>query len=53
MEKTFNKNITHTHLRFLEADERKVEVARMLGGEKITETTRAHAEEMLAALHNA
>src|SRR3990167_133666 len=53
VEKTFNNNITHTHLRFLNADERKAEVARMLGGEKITDTTRAHAEEMLAALHPA
>lgn len=48
VEKSFKNNITHTHLRFLSADERKAEVARMLGGEKITDTTRAHAEEMLA-----
>jgi DNA repair protein RecN (Recombination protein N) len=31
----------------LTADERIEEIARMLGGVKITERTRAHAEEML------
>lgn len=31
----------------LEADERVEEIARMLGGVKITETTRRHAAEML------
>ncbi len=50
VEKTFTGNSTHTHLRFLNAGERKAEVARMLGGETITDTTRAHAEEMLAAM---
>lgn len=51
VEKTFVNNITHTHLRFLNPNERKAEVARMLGGETITDTTRAHAEEMLAAMN--
>lgn len=53
VEKSFKHQVTHTHLRFLSGDERKAEVARMLGGEKITETTRAHAEEMLAAVSTA
>jgi DNA repair protein RecN (Recombination protein N) len=49
VEKTFEGKSTHTRLRFLNAAERKAEVARMLGGEKITDTTLAHAEEMLQA----
>lgn len=53
VEKSFIKNTTHTKLRFLNTEERKAEVARMLGGETITETTRAHAEEMLAAFNMA
>jgi DNA repair protein RecN (Recombination protein N) len=33
----------------LSSEERKAEVARMLGGVKVTEKTRAHAEEMIRA----
>lgn len=51
VEKKFVGNSTHTGLRFLNDKERKAEVARMLGGEKITNTTMAHAEEMLEALN--
>lgn len=51
VEKTFIGNTTHTRLRFLNPQERKAEVARMLGGEKITDTTLAHAEEMLGELN--
>ena len=40
---------TTTAVRMLTADERVEETARMLGGVKITEQTRAHAAEMLAA----
>ncbi len=40
---------TTTTVRVLTADERVAETARMLGGVKITDQTRAHAEEMLAA----
>jgi DNA repair protein RecN (Recombination protein N) len=36
-----------SHIRPLEAEERIDEIARMLGGVKITETTRRHAREML------
>ncbi len=39
---------TVTQVRFLSADERIEETARMLGGVQITAQTRAHAEEMLA-----
>ena len=39
---------TTTTVRMLSADERVEETARMLGGVKITEQTRAHAGEMLA-----
>ncbi len=39
---------TRTAVRMLTADERVEETARMLGGVKITEQTRAHAGEMLA-----
>lgn len=50
VEKQFIGQSTHTHLRYLTASEKRNEIARMLGGEKITETTRAHADEMLATL---
>jgi DNA repair protein RecN (Recombination protein N) len=38
---------TLSHIRVLDADERIEEVARMLGGVTITDTTRKHAAEML------
>ncbi len=43
------ENASESHLVKLSAAARKEEIARMLGGEKITEKTRLHAEEMLAA----
>ncbi len=46
--KTQIENATESHLIKLEASARKKEIARMLGGEKITEKTLSHAEEMLA-----
>lgn len=39
---------TRSHVRVLDADGRAEEIARMLGGVKITDTTRRHAREMLA-----
>jgi len=39
---------THSDVRFLNKHERTQEIARMLGGVKVTEQTLAHAEEMLA-----
>jgi DNA repair protein RecN (Recombination protein N) len=46
--KTTRAGKTTTTARMLGADERVEETARMLGGVKITEQTRAHAAEMLA-----
>lgn len=47
VEKYFIDKATHTRLRLLNKDEQANELARMLGGEKITEKTLAHAKEML------
>lgn len=47
VEKYFVEKTTHTRLRVLNAEERMREIARMLGGEKITEKTLAHAREVL------
>jgi len=49
--KRVRDNATHTAVRQLDASERVSELARMLGGIKITEQTRAHAEEMLSGTH--
>lgn len=48
VEKSFIDNTTHTRMRLLTDKEKTQEIARMLGGEKITEKTLAHAREMLA-----
>jgi DNA repair protein RecN (Recombination protein N) len=42
------ENATESHLVILDSTSRKAEIARMLGGEKITKKTLSHAEEMLA-----
>lgn len=47
VEKAFKDATTHTRLRLLQMDERTREIARMLGGEKITEKTMEHAREVL------
>ena len=47
VEKYFVKQTTHTRLRLLDTHEKTREIARMLGGEKITEKTLAHATEVL------
>lgn len=47
VEKYFIDKTTHTRLRYLDKKEKSVELARMLGGEKITAKTLAHAEELL------
>ena len=49
VEKYFVEKSTHTRLRLLNADEKEKEIARMLGGEKITEKTLDHAREMVQA----
>jgi DNA repair protein RecN (Recombination protein N) len=43
-----NGNFVSSHIESLDADARVEEIARMLGGLKITATTRKHAAEMLA-----
>ena len=48
VEKNNRQNETSTEVFALNDDERLEEVARMLGGVKITEQTRAHASEMIA-----
>ncbi|HEY4902055.1 MAG TPA: DNA repair protein RecN [Candidatus Sulfotelmatobacter sp.] len=40
---------THTGIRHVTGDERTEEVARMLSGAKLTETSRKHAEQMIKA----
>lgn len=47
VEKIFVGKSTHTRLRILDKEERTKEIARMLGGEKITEKTLEHAREVL------
>ncbi len=47
VEKTVESGRTHTLVRALSVEERREEVARMLGGARVTQRTRAHAEEML------
>jgi len=47
--KTVHDGVTLSSIRVLQAEERVEEIARMLGGVKITETTRKHAAEMLGA----
>lgn len=48
VEKYFIDQTTHTRLRLLNPKDKTQEIARMLGGEKITQKTLAHAREMLA-----
>ena len=45
--KSTENNQTHTQIRLLTGDEKVQEIARMLGGVKITAQTLAHAREML------
>jgi DNA repair protein RecN (Recombination protein N) len=48
VEKTMTKNQTRISIKELNGDERIEEIARMLAGEKITDTARQHAREMIA-----
>jgi len=52
IDKITTKTETYSTLVKLDDEKRTTEIARMLGGETITERTRAHAQEMLAAKHN-
>ncbi len=47
--KAVENGITLSHITVLDAEQRVEEIARMLGGVTITETTRKHAAEMLGA----
>ena len=47
--KTTDKKSAKAELSRLDSDAKVEEIARMLGGVKITDQSRAHAEEMLAA----
>lgn len=50
VEKYFVDKTTHTRLRLLNEEERTTEIARMLGGEKITTKTLEHARETLESM---
>lgn len=47
IEKQEKQGRTKTSIRLMEAPERVEEIARMLSGEKLTDTSRKHAEQML------
>jgi DNA repair protein RecN (Recombination protein N) len=47
VQKITEKDHTHTRIKNLNAEEKVHEIARMLGGVKITQQTLAHAKEML------
>lgn len=49
--KESDENSTYTHVDRLPEDEVIDEIARLLGGENITETTRASARELIGATH--
>jgi DNA repair protein RecN (Recombination protein N) len=50
--KRIERGATHTAIRVLDERARVEELARMLGGVEITETTRRHAREMLKAAND-
>lgn len=52
VEKLSDQDMTHSQVTQLSNEERKLEIARMLGGVKITEQTLAHASEMLLWIEN-
>jgi DNA repair protein RecN (Recombination protein N) len=49
IEKKERNGRTRTDIRLVVADERTEEVARMLSGAKLTDTSRKHAEQMIKA----
>jgi DNA repair protein RecN (Recombination protein N) len=50
VEKCFVNSSTYTRLRLLNNEEKTAEIARMLGGEKITAKTLEHAKEVLESV---
>jgi DNA repair protein RecN (Recombination protein N) len=53
VEKNMTKKATAIGIRQLDDDERVDEIARMLAGEKITESARTHAAEMIESARSA
>jgi DNA repair protein RecN (Recombination protein N) len=49
IEKRESSGRTKTSVRLISGEERTEEVARMLSGAKLTETSRKHAEQMIKA----
>jgi len=49
IEKTESRGRTHTDIRRMEEDERVREIARMLSGATLTETSLRHAENLISA----
>jgi DNA repair protein RecN (Recombination protein N) len=49
--KTVQNSLTQTTVRTMDGDERIEELAEMIGGQRITDTTRAQARELLEAAH--
>jgi DNA repair protein RecN (Recombination protein N) len=47
--KTVSRNVTQTRVQVMDGEDRIEELAEMIGGQKITPTTRAQARELLAA----
>lgn len=47
IQKEVSNNRTHSTLRYLNFEERVVEIGRMLGGAELTDMTKAHAQELL------
>jgi DNA repair protein RecN (Recombination protein N) len=47
--KAVEEGVTLSRIAALKGEQRVEEIARMLGGVKITDTTRKHAAEMLSA----
>ena len=47
--KALNKGQTHSDVRPVGGEARVAEIARMLGGERLSSTSLAHAQEMLAS----
>ena len=52
VEKTFTNNQTHTNLRALNENERVIEIAKLIGGEKISDVNLKSAEELLKAFED-
>lgn len=52
IQKQTHKSLTYTHVNQLDKTQRIQEIARMIGGVKVTESTLQHASEMLEQAHS-